>query len=126
MASHPPSVELVALHKLALRFADEPDYQIELARGGVHERMLELMHLYPDHAFVQSAGTYLVGMLAEFVPNRAFLASHFAIDRVLVSMERFQTEQHFQQSGIKALRNLSEYMGLNLGHAVQAMCAAMM
>jgi hypothetical protein len=125
---HPPAIELVALHKLALRFADQPEYQVNLAPGGVHERMLELMELYPDHAFVQSAGTYLIGMLAEFIPNRVFLVghnSHSAIERVLVLMERKPMELHFQQSGVTALRNLSDYMGSHLSRAARAVCVAM-
>ena len=124
-APSPSTAELVALHRLALRFADDADYQVHLARGGVHERMLELMQIHEDHSFVQSAGAYCVGMLAEFEPNRDFLASHNAIERVLFAMERFPTVQHFQQSGITALRNLAGFIGFNLGRSVRAICAAM-
>jgi hypothetical protein len=129
----PPVAQLVGLHKLALRFADDPEYQVHLAPGGVHERMhehmlelmLELMQLYEDHSFVQSAGAYCVGMLAKYVPNHEILASHGAIERVLFAMERFPTVQHFQQSGITALRSLAGFIGFNLNRATRAICAAM-
>jgi hypothetical protein len=122
---HPPSAELVSLHKLALRFADNPEYQVHLARGGVHERLLELMRLYEYNTFVQSAGVYCVGMLAVMEGNRPLLASHNAVECVLLSMERFPTMQHFQQSGITALRNMAEFIGFNPSRAARAICAAM-
>jgi hypothetical protein len=122
---HPPSAELVSLHKLALRFAGDPEYQVHLARGGVHERLLELMRLYEYNTFVQSAGVYCVGILAELEGNRALLSSHNAVECVLSSMERFPTVPHFQQSGITALRNMGEFVGLNLSRTARAICAAM-